>query len=174
MISFILWRVLIIQEKIIVYPISGNPPTWGHADLMMRAANSFDKVYWVAAVNPQKDPIFDQEFKTKMMQAYVDYYKLKNVEVAAHAGTIIRYAEQVKAGFLLRGLRNTSDFQLELDLAAGNRGINKEIETICMFTKPHYATISSTLVRELAMLGEKIDQYVLPSLAPEIIKRLNS
>ena len=84
----------------------------------------------------------------------------------------IRFAEKVKANFLLRGLRNTTDFQLEHDLAAGNRGINKEVETICMFSKPHFATISSSLVRELAMLGERIDQYVLPEIADKIVKKL--
>jgi len=161
-----------MKEKIIVYPISGNPPTWGHADIMMRAASLFDKVYWVAALNPQKGAAFSMEDRVEMMQAYVDYYKLKNVQVKGHSGTIIRFAESVNACCLLRGLRNTTDFQLELDLAAGNRGINKNIETICMFTKPHYATISSTLVRELAMLGERIDQYVLPSIAKKVIAEL--
>jgi pantetheine-phosphate adenylyltransferase len=57
---------------------------------------------------------------------------------------------------------------MELDLAAGNRGIDKNIETICFFSKPHYATISSGLVRELAGLGEGIDQYVLPEIADMI------
>jgi pantetheine-phosphate adenylyltransferase len=80
----------------------------------------------------------------------------------------------LNAQFLLRGLRNTTDFQMELELAAGNRGIDKTIETLCLFAKPHYATISSTLVRELALLGEKIDQYVLPSLVPYIVQRLKS
>ena len=158
-----------MSKKIIVYPITGNPPTWGHADIMFRAAESFDEVHWVAAINPNKQhSIFSDQEKIEMMEKYVKYYKLNNVKVSAYSGTIIRFAERVEATFLLRGLRNTSDFQLELELAAGNRGINKAIETVCMFTKPHFATISSTLVRELAFLGEKIDQYVLPSLVPLI------
>lgn len=162
-----------IKEKRIVYAISGNPPTWGHADIMMRASQKFDKVFWVAGVNPHKDRAdFTLEEKVDMMKAYVDYYHLKNVEVSSFQGTIIRYAESVNAQFLLRGLRNTTDFQFELDLASGNRGINKDIETICMFTKPHFATMSSTLVRELAILDEKIDQYVLPSIAKKIIDKL--
>lgn len=159
--------------KTIVYPISANPPTWGHADIMMRAAKSFDKVYWVAAINPNKpDPDFTTEERLAMMQAYVDYFHLENVAVEAHVGAIIRYAKDRGASFLLRGLRNTSDFQLELEMAAGNRGIQKDIETICMFSKPHFATISSSLVRELAILGERIDQYVLRSLAEGIVEKL--
>ena len=163
-----------MDQNIIVYPISGNPPTWGHADVMRRAANKFDKLIWVAAVNPNKpDPLFSEKERTEMMEAYVQYYKLKNVEVMAHSGTMVRLAQDLKAKFLLRGLRNTTDFQHELEMSAGNRGIDKNIETICMFTKPHYATISSTLVRELALLGERIDQYVLPSLTEMILKKFN-
>jgi len=161
-----------MSKKIIVYPITGNPPTWGHADIMFRAAESFDEVHWVAAVNPNKsNSVFSDMEKVEMMEKYVRYYKLNNVTVEAHHGTIIRYAQKVGAKFLLRGLRNTTDFQLELELAAGNRGIDKSIETVCMFTKPHFATISSTLIRELAYLGETIDQYVLPSIAPMIISK---
>ena len=70
-----------MSEKIIVYPISANPPTWGHADIMMRAATHFDKVIWVAATNLHKTYMFTLEERLEMMQAYVDYYKLKNVEI---------------------------------------------------------------------------------------------
>lgn len=163
-----------MSKKIIVYPITGNPPTWGHADIMYRAAEAFDEVHWVAAINPHKpSSVFTPHEKIEMMEKYVQYYQLDNVLVDSHNGTIIRYAEKAGASFLLRGLRNTTDFQLELELAAGNRGINKNIETVCMFTKPHFATISSTLVRELALLGEKIDQYVLPSIAEMVISKVN-
>lgn len=159
--------------RIIVYPTSANPPTWGHADIMMRASKRFDKLIWSIASNPKKDNQgFSIDEKLKMMKAYVDYYELKNVEVLHCEGAVVRFAKLHGAQFILRGLRNTTDFQMELELAAGNRGIDKNIETICMFSKPHFATISSSLVRELAILDEKIDQYVLPSLVPLIKKRL--
>lgn len=166
-------RGQIVKEKVIVYAISANPPTWGHADLMMRAATHFDKVYWVAASNPKKQYMFTEDERLEMMRAYVTYYKLQNVEVVMHEGTIVRFAETVGAQFLLRGLRNSSDYQMELELAAGNRGINKDIETITMFSKPHFATISSSLIRELALLNEKIDQYVMPSIAKKILTKLH-
>ncbi|MBF0207776.1 MAG: pantetheine-phosphate adenylyltransferase [Oligoflexia bacterium] len=162
-----------MSEIIVVYPTSANPPTWGHADVMYRAAKKFSTLYWVAAVNPSKILEFTVEQRVRMMRAYVDYYKLSNVIVDFHQGTIVRYALNKNAHFLLRGLRNTSDFQAELELSAGNRGIDKEIETICLFAKPHFATISSKLIRELATLGERIDQYVLPQLVDEIKNTLN-
>ena len=162
-----------MNSKIVVYPISANPPTWGHADIMMRASKQFDQVIWVAANNPSKKYMFTLEERLEMMQAYVDYYQLKNVEVISHNGTIARYAEKRGAQFLLRGLRNSTDFQMELELSVGNRGICKEIETICMFSKPHFATISSSLIRELALLNERIDQYVMPTIAQKILQKLH-
>lgn len=156
------------MEKIVVYPTSANPPTWGHGDLLFRAAKQFDHIFWVAAINPNKNFYFTTDQRMQMMRAYVDYYKLTNVTVDSHQGTIIRYAQSKKATFLLRGLRNTSDYQMELELSVGNRGIDKTIETICLFARPHYATISSTLIRELAGLGEEIGQYVLPSVATTV------
>lgn len=167
------YRGHVMSEKIIIYPISANPPTWGHADIMMRAAKNFDKVYWIAATNPNKKYMFTETERLEMMESYVKYYKLKNVEVLSFGGTIARFAEEKKANFLLRGLRNSSDFHLEVELATGNRGINKELETICLFAKPHFATISSSLVRELAMLNERIDQYVMPEMAKKILMKLH-
>lgn len=156
-----------------VYAISANPPTWGHADIMMRASVKFEHLYWVAAVNPNKKQVFKAEDKLKMMQAYIDYYKLENVTLDTIEGATARYAHEVGASFLIRGLRSSSDFQTEYELSIGNRGINKNIETICMFTKPHYATISSSIVRELAMLEEKISQYVHPKVRDIVTAKLS-
>lgn len=162
-----------MNEKKIVYPISANPPTWGHADIMMRAATRFDHLYWVAASNPKKSYMFTVEERLEMMHAYVDYYKLKNVTILHFEGTIARFAEEKKAQFLLRGLRNSSDYQMELELSVGNRGISREVETLCMFAKPHFATISSSLIRELVQLNERIDQYVMPSIAKKILHKIH-
>lgn len=148
------------QKSVALYAISANPPTWGHADIMMRAAKKFDHLYWVFASNPKKQSLFTDVEKSEMMQIYVDYYGLKNVTIDKCEGAVVRYAKNVKADCLIRGLRSSSDFQYEYELSIGNRGIAKSIETFCMFTKPHFATISSSIVRELASLQEEIKQYV--------------
>ncbi len=145
-----------------VYAISADPPTWGHADIMMRAAKKFDKVYWVIGINPNKTGMFSTAQKIEMMEIYLKHYKLDNVIIQSVEGSIAKYAQQQNAAFLIRGLRSSSDYQMEFELSVGNRGINKELETVCMFTKPHYATISSSIVREIALLGENISQYVHP------------
>ena len=149
-----------LEQNVAVYPISADPPTWGHADIMMRAANKFSTLYWVVAENPKKESAFTMEDKLEMLKIYVAHYKLDNVVILPVSGSVAQFAKKVGAKFLVRGLRSSSDFQMEFELSVGNRGINKNLETVCMFTKPHYAVISSSIVRELSTLNEKISQYV--------------
>lgn len=160
-----------IEEKIIrigVYPTSANPPTWGHADLVFRASALFDRVYWCAAVNTGKHYQFSTEDRLKMMQIYVDEAQLKNVIVDSFTGSTVRYAESKQATVILKGIRNTLDYQGELEQSVGNRGINPHVETICLLAQPKLSTVSSSLVRELAFLGESIDDYVHPKVAHTI------
>ena len=155
----------------IVYPISANPPTWGHADIMARAAQKFSHLYWAIGKNPEKSPRFSDQQRCQMLKAYVKHYKLKNVEIDTYEGTTISYAKSKSADFLLRGLRSNQDFQMELELAWGNKGIDERIETVCMFCRPDLAPVSSSIVRELAILGENIERYVHPEIVP-IIKKV--
>ena len=152
----------------VLYPISGNPSTWGHADVMERAAGIFDQVTWGLAVNPAKAYLFMLDERIWMMEEYVRHFGLKNVTVDSYEGATIRYAERVSANLILKGLRNASDLQAEMEQAVGNRGMNEAIETISLFTTPHYSIINSSLIRELALLGENIDAYVLPTVAARI------
>ncbi|HIB46428.1 MAG TPA: pantetheine-phosphate adenylyltransferase, partial [Candidatus Lambdaproteobacteria bacterium] len=110
----------------------------------------------------------------KMMNEYVRYYDLKNVTVEAFSGSTIRYVQERNAQVIVKGLRSLEDFQGEFQQAVGNKGIDPDIETFCLFGKPDLFAISSTLVRELAFMGESIEAYVLPSVAEivsEVIKK---
>lgn len=152
----------------VLYPISGNPPTWGHADVMERAARCFDRVTWALALNPGKTYLFSREERLDMMAEYVRHFQLANVTLAAYEGATVRYAEQIGAHMILKGLRNATDLQAEMEQALGNRSINDSIETVAMFTSPRYSVISSSLIRELALLGEDITPYVHPGVARRI------
>jgi pantetheine-phosphate adenylyltransferase len=155
-----------------LYPISGNPPTWGHADVMARAARVFARVTWALAVNPNKQYDVPEAVRLEMMGDYVRHLGLNNVTVAAYRGATARFAERIDAGVIIKGLRNQMDLQAELEQAFGNRGINEAIETMVLFTRPRYGAISSTLIRELALLGEDIDEYVLPAVAKRLREHL--
>ena len=99
------------------------------------------------------------------MSRFVKYHKLDNVFVESFSGSTIRYAQERKAQVIVKGLRSLEDFQGEFQQAVGNKGIDEDIETFCLFGKPDLFAISSTLVRELAFMGESIESYVLPSVA---------
>ncbi|MBF0279028.1 MAG: pantetheine-phosphate adenylyltransferase [SAR324 cluster bacterium] len=154
-----------IKKQIAIYPISANPPTWGHANILLRASSLFDHVYWAAAVNANKKYIFSAENRIQMMQEYVKHYQLKNISVESYQGATVRYAEKINAKVIIKGLRNMADFQGEIEQATGNRGINETIETVLMFAPPDLSVVSSSLVRELALLGENIEAYVLKEVA---------
>ena len=160
--------------RIAVYPTSANPPTYGHADILVRTTKQFDHVFWSAALNAEKHYMFNEEVRVKMMNEYVRYYDLKNVTVEAFSGSTIRYVQERNAQVIVKGLRSLEDFQGEFQQAVGNKGIDPNIETFCLFGKPDLFAISSTLVRELAFMGESIEAYVLPSVAEivsEVIKK---
>ena len=156
-----------------LYPISGNPPTWGHADVMARAARVFEQVTWALAFNPLKEYDCPLKVRTGMMEDYIRHLKLKNVTVDSYQDGTARYAGKIGAGVIVKGLRNQNDFQAEFEQAFGNRGINGDIETVLLFTQPRNGAISSSLIRELAQLGENIDEYVLPAVAEKLKKYLH-
>ncbi len=166
-----------MASHIAVYPISSNPPTFGHADILIRASRQFDHVFWAAAVNPTKAYLFTQQERVEMMQAYVDHYQLENVTVDSFTGATVRYAQSKQACAIVKGLRSVDDFHPEQQQALGNAVIVPEIETFCLFGRPERFQISSSLVRELAFLGESIETYVLPSVAQVVtaaVTRSNS
>jgi pantetheine-phosphate adenylyltransferase len=155
-----------------LYPISGNPPTWGHADVMARAARVFTRVTWALAVNPGKRYDTPEAVRLEMMRDYVRHLRLKNVTVESYSGGTARFAERIGAGVIVKGLRNVMDLQAEMEQAFGNRGVNEHIETLVLFTQPRLGAISSSLIRELALLGEDIDAYVLPVVAKRLREHL--
>ena len=158
----------------VLYPISGNPPTWGHADVMERAARSFDKVTWALAINPAKSYLFTIEDRLEMMQEYVRHFQLTNVTLGSYEGATVRFAEKIGAGLILKGLRNATDLQSEMEQAMGNQGMNPTIQTIAMFTSPRFSVINSSLIRELAQLGEDISLYVHPAVGKRVERILGS
>ena len=163
------------SKKTILYPGTFCPPTIGHSDLVIRAARRFDVVLWAIGNNPVKRCFLTVEERLDMLRRITEESRdsgINNIKVVAFDGPAIRFAESMGANFILRGLRNTSDLQFELEMATANRGMSKNIETVCMFSKPHFATLSSSIVREVAFLGEEIGQYVHPYVAKKIIERV--
>jgi pantetheine-phosphate adenylyltransferase len=157
-----------------LYPISGNPPSWGHADVMERSARIFDRVTWAVAVNPGKAYLFSAAERMDMMQEYIRHFALNNVTVTEYQGATVRYAQRIGAGVIVKGVRNPLDLQAEMEQAQGNHNIDAGIETLALFTSPRYSVINSTLIRELAQLGEDIEPYVIGPVARKVREILSA
>ncbi len=146
------------MANIAVYPGTFDPITNGHVDLVRRAAAIFDKVIVAIADSSRKNPMFDLQQRVHMAeQALAD---LHNVEVKGFDKLLTQFVRENKAKIIIRGLRAVSDFEYEFQLAWMNRCIAEEIETLFLTSADDYAYVSSSLVKEVASLGQDVSQFV--------------
>lgn len=146
--------------QIAVYPGSFDPVTYGHLDVIQRAARLFDRVIVAVAENEGKHPFFTMEERCKLANAATA--GLENVEVDSFRSLLIDYVVKRKAQVILRGLRAVSDFEFEFQLALTNRRINEQIETIFMMPRDTYTFLSSRIVKEICRLGGDVSPFVPP------------
>ena len=151
-----------------VYPGTFDPITNGHHDLVRRAASLFDHVIVAIAANPNKAPLFTLEERVDLARRVLR--DLRNVEVVGYSGLTVDFARQHKAGVVIRGLRAVSDFEFEFQLANMNRHVAREIETVFLTPQEQFTFISSSLVREIAILGGDVHEFVDPIVETELKK----
>jgi pantetheine-phosphate adenylyltransferase len=138
-------------KKIIVFPGSFDPITTGHVDLVRRALPLFDKVIIAIGINSQKQTLFSLEKrKTWIENVFRDDDR---VSVDVFEGLTVHFCQKVDAHYLLRGLRNASDFDYEKTISQLNQIVGENIETLFFISKPEYSHISSTIVREIIKGG---------------------
>lgn len=135
------------RMKICVFPGSFDPITKGHVDLVDRAYPLFDKIYVAVGENSVKSSLFSLEQRLEWLnKVFADY---ENVEVGKFVGLTVNYCQEVGAQYLLRGLRNASDFDYEKTISQLNNIIGKNVETVFFISRPEYSHFSSTIVREI-------------------------
>ncbi|MGH8372472.1 MAG: pantetheine-phosphate adenylyltransferase [Gammaproteobacteria bacterium] len=152
----------------ILYPGTFDPITNGHADIVRRAARLFDRVVVAIAANPGKTPAFSLE--TRVALAHATLKEIANVEVCGFAELTVEFAHKQGIHAILRGLRAVSDFEFEFQLAAMNRHLGPDVETIFMSPAEQFTFISSSLVREIAALGGDVSRFVHPAVMQELRK----
>jgi pantetheine-phosphate adenylyltransferase len=153
-----------------IYPGSFDPVTYGHIDLISRAAEIFDEVIVAVAHNPHKNPLFGVAERVKMLKAAV--MKFKNVKVEDFDGLVIDYARKKNIRVLIRGVRMISDFEYEFQMALTNRKLAPDIETIFLMPQESYSYISSKLLKEAASLGAHLSCFVPNSVEKELRRKL--
>ncbi|MBE5780427.1 MAG: pantetheine-phosphate adenylyltransferase [Clostridiales bacterium] len=156
--------------KIAIYPGSFDPVTSGHMDIIQRSSRIFDKLIVAVLENKRKTPSFTVEERMEMIRkASAD---LPNVEVGTFSGLTVDYARLCNANAIVRGLRAISDFESELAMAAMNKRMAPELDTVILFTSSEWSFISSSVVKEMCSFGGDIHGLVPDCIAEEVQNKL--
>ncbi|UOQ52461.1 pantetheine-phosphate adenylyltransferase [Hymenobacter cellulosivorans] len=146
------------MKRIALFPGSFDPFTNGHLDVVRRGTHLFDEVIIAIGNNSSKSRYLPVEQMVGMIEdVFADEPR---VRVQSYKGLTATFAREVGAKFLLRGLRNTTDFEYENTIAQANRHMNPELETVFLITSPALAAISSTIIREIHRFGGNVDTFV--------------
>lgn len=150
------------MKHIAIYPGTFDPITYGHMDIIKRAADLFEQVIVAVAVSTHKSTFFPLEQRLGMVNEVI--HPWKNVEALSFDNLLIDFARQHQASCILRGLRAVSDFDYEFQLAGMNRQLDSKIETIFLPASENYAYVSASMVREIAKLGGDVSRFVPPEV----------
>lgn len=144
--------------KIAVFPGSFDPITTGHVDLIKRSLPLFDKIFVAVGVNSNKKTLFTLKTRLKWLH---DVFKDEGkIEIAYFEGLTVEFCKSVDANYLIRGLRNSSDFDYEKTISQLNSVIGNGVETFFLISKPGFSHISSTIVREIIKAGGDASTFV--------------
>ncbi|TKJ42394.1 pantetheine-phosphate adenylyltransferase [candidate division LCP-89 bacterium B3_LCP] len=158
--------------KIAIYPGSFDPITYGHLDVLERAATLFDRVIVAMAANSGKEPsLFTLKERHEMILEAIS--NLHNVEVMDAMGLMVDFAKEHDAIALIRGLRAISDFEYEFQMALMNRKLHPRVITVFLMPHDSYTYLNSTIVREVASFGGDISQFVPPGVAVRLTEKFS-
>ncbi len=152
-----------------LYPGSFDPVTVGHVDIASRAAIQFEKLVVAVYDTPSKNLLFTTDEREQLMKDACSH--ISNVEVVRFSGLVVRFAKDIGAGAIVRGLRSGSDFEYEFDMAFMNRKLEPEVDLVCFMTSQDYMFVSASLLKEVAKLGGDITEMVPPNVAQAVYSK---
>ena len=160
------------METIALYPGSFDPITYGHLDILARAANLFEKVIVTVAVNKEKSAVFSGDERVKLINECIDGLDwARNVEVTKFKGLLVNHAQEMGAKTLIRGVRQISDFEYEFRMALTNKRLQPAVDTIFLMPDEEFTFISASLVKEIAYWGGDLSSFVPPNVAKALSKK---
>ena len=160
-----------------LYPGTFDPITMGHADIIKRAVKLVDELIIGVAKHSGKDPLFNLEERKALVEATIDDMGLEaraNVRVVPFEGLLMKYAEDIRADIIIRGLRAFSDFEYEFQMVGMNSAMNDEIETVFLMADARYQSIASKLVKQIATLGGPFEHFVPDPVVEPLRRKLNA
>jgi len=161
------------QARIGLYPGTFDPVTLGHLDIIKRAVKLVDTLVIGVAINAAKDPMFSLAERVAMLETEAAKLAAGRavIQVRPFDTLLVKFAEDVGAGVIIRGLRAVSDFEFEFQMVAMNQRLNSEIETVFLMADPRHQAISSRLVKEIALLGGEVTAFTTPAVAAALVQR---
>jgi len=157
--------------KVAIYPGSFDPVTYGHIDIIERAAKLFDKLIVLVLTNPVKPPTFSPNERVDFLKRSLSRQLSKvdnNIVIDEHSGLFIDYFKNCKANVIVKGLRVMSDFEYEFQMALINRDMFHEAETVFLTANVASMFLSSSAVKQIAMFGGDVSAYVSPKIVDDI------
>jgi pantetheine-phosphate adenylyltransferase len=147
-----------MQKRIALFPGSFDPFTSGHEDIVLRSLALFDEIIIALGHNSKKERYFDADKMIEYIKLAFEEYD--NVRVIKYNELTASLAEKNNAGFMIRGLRNTTDFEYENGISQINRYLNNSLETVFLITSPSFAPISSSIIREVHKYGGDVSSFL--------------
>jgi pantetheine-phosphate adenylyltransferase len=161
-----------MSARIAVYAGSFDPATLGHLDLIERAAALFDNVTVAIGIHPTKSPLFTGDERLAILRSITSH--LPNVTVDSFDGLLIHYCITKGAGVIVRGLRVTTDFEYELQIAHANADLGPQVDTVFLPTRTRHGFVSASLVREIASHGGDVSRYAPPIVCEALKKKFGT
>jgi len=155
----------------VVYPGTFDPVTYGHIDLIKRAAKLFGEVIVAVAHNPGKAPLFSVRERVALLKQVTK--GMRGVTVDDFHGLVVDYCRTRGAAAVIRGLRMLSDFEYEFQMALTNRKLSEQVETVFLMPKETYAYLSARLIKEAAALGADLSAFVPPVVEAALRRKLS-
>lgn len=150
------------MKRIAVFPGSFDPITRGHQNVVERAAPLFDHIIVAIGHNTTKQTMFPLEKRMEWLKA--SFAHLPHVSVDVYEGLTADFCHDRGANYLLRGLRNGGDFEYERTIAHMNKALRNELETVLIFTDPEYASVHSTVIREIIRNDGDVSDFIPPQI----------
>jgi pantetheine-phosphate adenylyltransferase len=162
------------KKRTAVYPGMFDPITLGHLDIVERAIKLVDHLVIGVANNSSKSALFTLEERVEMIRSEtlsLSGGARASIEVRSFKGLLMKFAEDMGAQMVVRGLRAVSDFEYEFQMVGMNQRLKSEVETVFLMADPRHQAIASRLVKEVAMLGGDVSPFTTPRVAEMLVKR---